>query len=66
MRQISSDESLQVYKGYIVNRMEHWFCLREISGIWWNLNSMNSKPELVSAFQLSAFLAALMTVSFRF
>jgi len=46
-------------EGYIVNRSEHWFAVRKLNGKWWNLNSTLERPELISPFYLSAFLAQL-------
>eukprot|EP01031_Cornospumella_fuschlensis_P036483 gene36483-44260_t len=46
-------------KGFIVNRSEHWIAIRKIHGRWWNLNSTNERPELVSEFYLSALLQQL-------
>ena len=46
-------------EGYIVNRSQHWFAIRKICGIWWNLNSTIDRPEKISDFYLSAFLSQL-------
>jgi ataxin-3 len=46
-------------KAFIVNRSEHWIAIRKIHGKWWNLNSTNALPELVSDFYLSALLLQL-------
>lgn len=46
-------------QGFIVNRSEHWIAIRKIYGKWWNLNSVNEKPEFVSDFYLSALLLQL-------
>jgi Ataxin-3 len=51
----ADDEPLS-QNGFIVNRSDHWFAIRKINNNWWNLNSTNEKPELVSGFYLSAFL----------
>lgn len=53
------DPTLQ--EAYIVNRSSHWFSVRKIDGVWWNLNSMNTTPERVSDFYLAAFLGQLRT-----
>lgn len=44
---------------YILNRSSHWFTIRKIHENWWNLNSTLTKPEEISPFYLSAFLAQL-------
>lgn len=46
-------------KGIIVNRSQHWFCIRKINNRWWNLNSTMNYPEEVSDFYLGAFLSQL-------
>jgi hypothetical protein len=51
-------------KAFIVNRLNHWFTVRKIRNRWWNLNSMNETPELISDFYLSAFLVQLRTEEF--
>lgn len=45
--------------GFVVNRSSHWFTIRRIAGKWWNLNSTLGRPEPISDFFLSAFLAQL-------
>ena len=54
-----SDPLLQ--QGFVVNRSDHWFSIRKIGTNWWNLNSTNERPELVSHFYLSALLHQLRT-----
>jgi len=44
---------------FICNLREHWFTVRKIEGVWYNLNSCNAMPEKISEFYLSAFLAQL-------
>jgi len=46
-------------KGFVVNRSEHWFTIRKIRDTWWNLNSTNERPDMISPFYLSAFLGQL-------
>jgi hypothetical protein len=45
-------------EAFIFNSSTHWFALRKIDGIWFNLNSTNSfpGPEIVSDFYLTAFI----------
>ena len=43
-------------KRFICNSEKHWFSIRKINKIWYNLNSTNSYPEIISDFYLSAFL----------
>ena len=42
----------------IFNSSTHWYAIRKIDGIWFNLNSTNSLPgpEIISDFYLSAFI----------
>ena len=42
----------------IFNSSTHWYAIRKIDGIWFNLNSTNSSPgpEIISDFYLSAFI----------
>ena len=42
----------------IFNSSSHWFSIRKINGIWFNLNSTNELPgpEIISDFYLSAFI----------
>ena len=43
--------------GFICNSSSHWFSIRKINNIWYNLNSTNRQgPEIISDFYLSAFL----------
>jgi hypothetical protein len=45
-------------EAFIFNSSTHWFALRRLDGIWFNLNSTNSfpGPEIISDFYLSAFI----------
>lgn len=45
--------------GFIINHQEHWYALRKINNHWWNLDSLIERPEHVSPFYLSAYLAQL-------
>ncbi len=42
----------------LFNSSTHWFTIRKIDGIWFNLNSTNSLPgpEIISDFYLFAFI----------
>ena len=44
--------------GFIFNSIGHWFAIRKIEDIWFNLNSTNSYPgpEVISDFYLSLFI----------
>ncbi|KAL3789246.1 hypothetical protein HJC23_002831 [Cyclotella cryptica] len=46
-------------EGFICNRSSHWFAIRKINGRFWNLNSTNERPELISHFKLAAEMEAL-------
>jgi ataxin-3 len=47
----------QLQEAFICNLREHWFTVRKLDGVWYNLNSCNGMPERISEFYLSAFLA---------
>ena len=56
---LNHKEDLVAKQGFICNSSDHWFSLRKVNGIWYNLNSTNKRlPEIISDFYLSAFLAA--------
>lgn len=56
---IKSNEDLVKRMGFICNSSDHWFSLRRIDNVWYNLNSTNKRmPEIISDFYLSAFLIA--------
>lgn len=44
---------------YICNYKDHWFTIRKLGNQWFNLNSLLSKPELISDTYLALFLAQL-------
>lgn len=46
-------------KAFICNYRDHWLTIRRIAKQWFNLNSLLSKPELISDTYLSLFLAQL-------
>ncbi len=51
-------ESMDDLQAFIFNSIDHWFTIRRIDGIWFNLNSTNENPgpQIISEFYLSAFL----------
>lgn len=51
-------ESMDSVDAFIFNSSSHWFAIRKICGIWFNLNSTNSfpGPQIISDFYLSAFI----------
>jgi len=53
---LSDPTSMQAF---ICNYKDHWFTIRRIGNQWFNLNSLLSKPELISDTYLSLFLAQL-------
>ena len=55
---ISYIESNGRIEALIFNSSTHWFAIRKINDIWFNLNSTNSLPgpEIISDFYLSAFI----------
>ena len=52
------ERELNKVEALIFNSSTHWFAIRKINNIWFNLNSTNSfpGPELISDFYLSAFI----------
>lgn len=46
-------------KAFICNYKDHWFTIRKLANQWFNLNSLLSKPELISDTYLALFLAQL-------
>lgn len=46
-------------KAFICNYKDHWFTIRRLGNQWFNLNSLLSKPELISDTYLVLFLAQL-------
>jgi len=51
--------------GFIVNRSNHWFSIRKIEGLWWNLNSTEEVPVRITDYYLSAFLSQLRTDNYH-
>lgn len=41
---------------YIFHMENHWFCIRRFNDIWFNLNSMFSKPKYMSSLYLTEYL----------
>ena len=50
--------SLDAIEAFIFNSSTHWFSIRKIDGVWFNLNSTNPGPgpQIISDFYLSAFI----------
>lgn len=46
-------------QAFICNYKDHWFTIRKLGHQWFNLNSLLSKPELISDTYLALFLAQL-------
>jgi len=44
-------------EGFICNKSAHWFAIRMINGRFWNLNSMEERPEIISHFKLATEIA---------
>lgn len=55
---ISLLEKYEKVEALIFNSSTHWYAIRKIDNIWFNLNSTNSYPgpEIISDFYLSAFI----------
>jgi Ataxin-3 len=54
----NSGEFQEIVEAFIFNSSTHWFCIRKIENIWFNLNSTNPGPgpQIISDFYLSAFI----------
>eukprot|EP01122_Echinamoeba_exundans_P004972 TRINITY_DN1516_c0_g2_i1.p1 TRINITY_DN1516_c0_g2~~TRINITY_DN1516_c0_g2_i1.p1 ORF type:complete len:362 (+),score=51.88 TRINITY_DN1516_c0_g2_i1:777-1862(+) len=46
-------------EAFVCNLQSHWFAIRKIDGKWYNLNSLNKRPEFLGDVYLSAFLKQL-------
>ncbi|CAN7999676.1 unnamed protein product, partial [Ixodes hexagonus] len=46
-------------QAYICNYKEHWFTIRKLGGLWFNLNSLLPGPEPISSTYLALFLVQL-------
>lgn len=46
-------------RAFICNYKDHWFTIRRLGNQWFNLNSLLTKPELISDTYLALFLAQL-------
>lgn len=44
-------------EAFIFNSSDHWFAIRKIEGIWYDLNSLNKYPKIISEFYLEAFIS---------
>lgn len=44
-------------EGFICNKSSHWFAIRMINGRFWNLNSMEESPKIISHFKLATEIA---------
>jgi ataxin-3 len=51
-------QDLTNLEAFIFNSSTHWFAIRKIDNVWFNLNSTNSfpGPQVISDFYLSAFI----------
>jgi len=58
-RQSNDTTEPSIANGFICNLESHWYALRPIYGVWWNLNSMLPKPTKVGDVYLGAYLAQL-------
>lgn len=63
---LPKNEDLVTKQGFICNSSDHWFSMRKIDGVWYNLNSTNKRmPEIISDFYLSAFLNAVKQIGYQ-
>jgi len=50
------EKDMDNLEAFIFNSSTHWYTIRRIDKIWFNLNSTNSLPEIISDFYLSAYI----------
>ncbi len=43
IKTIAKNEDLTLKQGFICNSQAHWFTIRKIDGVWYNLNSTNKR-----------------------
>jgi hypothetical protein len=61
-KQIAPDTDFTKEQGFICNKGNHWFAVRKVNNVWYNLNSTNMTPpgpQYITDFLLSAFFATL-------
>lgn len=60
------ERDMDKIEALIFNSSTHWFAIRKIDNIWFNLNSTNSMPgpEIISEFFLSAFIKGAEDIGF--
>jgi Ataxin-3 len=44
-------------EGFIAHKDAHWFAIRKINEKFWNLNSMEKRPSIISSFKLGSEIA---------
>lgn len=49
----------ELENAFICHLRDHWFCIRKVSGEWYNFDSLYAAPEHLSKFYLSAYLDSL-------
>jgi ataxin-3 len=51
-------------QAFIFNRKEHWYSVRKIGEYWFDLNSMQSKPALISDLYLQMYIEQVVAQGF--
>ena len=46
-------------EGFLVHRSSHWFALRQVSSLWWSLDSKLPRPKLISHEALGPYISRL-------
>ena len=49
-------------EAYICHSRDHWLAIRQVAGVWYNLNSTNMMPpgpQVITKFNLSLFLESI-------
>ena len=46
-------------EGFLVHRSSHWFALRRVASLWWNVDSKLPRPVLIVSEDLATFIGQL-------
>lgn len=49
----------ELESAFICHLQDHWFCIRKVSGEWYNFDSLYAAPQHLSKFYLAAYLDSL-------
>jgi len=66
-REVSQSQDMSREEGFLAHKGNHWFAIRKVANVWYNLNSTNivpPGPQFISDFQLDAFLCSIQNSGF--